>query len=389
VCPVFGLVGGHQYGYAYVGAIGLVLTYFYHGREKARHLVENCIHCEACRTVCAAGIDLPLLIKTVHARIQDEEGHSLKRLLLADVMVRPKLFHGMLRIAGKAQRPLTGGTPYLRHLSPLLTKEHRFRTLPAMAPRPFHDMWKVLKPHVKNPKYRVALFAGCLHDFVYTNPLQAAVSLLADFQVGVEFPLAQSCCGLPLEILGETKAARNVALQNAMVLNPERYDAVLAPCASCAAHLKKGYPRLLNGVISWRADKIMPLSAFLFDVLQMGRDEPKSGDVMVTYHAPCHLSRALGIKDPPRRLIQRAGYNFVPAEEEETCCGFGGTYSIGFPEISSQILSKKVEDIIKTGAHIVVTECPGCVLQLQGGLRKQGNAVQVLHLAELLTRPKT
>lgn len=394
VCPVFRVVGGHQYGYIYVGAIGLVLTYFFHGREKARHLVKNCINCEACRVVCAAGIDLPLLIKAVHARIQDEEGHPLKNILIAGVMGRRKWFHATLRGAGRVQGPLTGGSPYLRHLPLILTREHNFRTLPAMAPRPFRDRWKVLKPHVENPSYRVALFAGCLHDFVYPEQLQAAVTLLADFKVDVDFPMAQSCCGLPLETLGETKAARDVARQNVMALNPECYDVILALCASCAAHLKNRVPRILEGVTPWArraqglAERVMPLSAFLYDVLQMNSADLKPGKVKTTYHAPCHLCRGLGIKEAPRLLIQRAGFKFVRAEEEETCCGFGGTYSTQFPQVSSQILSQKLDDIKKTGAQFLVTECPGCILQLRGGILHRGDAVEVLHLAELLDRLK-
>ena len=274
----------------------------------------------------------------------------------------------------------------------IFAREHDFRTLPAMAPRAFRDGWKRLKPPVENPRYRVGLFAGCLHDFVYPEPLHAALALLTDFKVDVDFPMAQSCCGLPLEMLGETKAARDVARQNVLAINPERYDVILAPCASCAAHLKNRVPRILEGLhpwarrAQWLAEKVMPLSAFLYDVLQMSSADLKPGKGKTTYHAPCHLCRGFGIKEAPRQLIQRAGFNFVPAEEEETCCGFGGTYSTQFPLISSQILFQKLEDIKKTGAQFLVTECPGCILQLRGGIHHRGDAVEVFHLAELLAR---
>jgi len=102
VCPVFRVVGGHQYGYIYVGAIGLVLTYFFHGNENARHLVMNCINCESCRVVCTAGIDLPLLIKAVRARILDEEGHSPQPIL-------PVWFLGAFRSGQFLCRPIRGG----------------------------------------------------------------------------------------------------------------------------------------------------------------------------------------------------------------------------------------------------------------------------------------
>jgi iron-sulfur cluster protein len=167
VCPVYRMVGGHQYGHIYIGAIGLIITYFFHGREKARNLVQNCINCGACKEVCASGIDLPQLIKEVHARVQDAEGHPLKSLVLAKVLKSRKLFHTLLRSAKVAQKPVTGGTPYLRHLPQIFAREHNFRALPAIAKTPFRDRWPRIAPRVSSPRCRVALFSGCVQDFVY------------------------------------------------------------------------------------------------------------------------------------------------------------------------------------------------------------------------------
>ncbi len=116
VCPVYRMVGGHKYGHIYIGAIGLIITYFFHGRDKAKNLVQNCINCGACKAVCAAGIDLPRLIKEVLARIQDEAGHPLTSLLLGKVLRSRKLFHTLLRSARIAQKPVTDDSQYLRHL---------------------------------------------------------------------------------------------------------------------------------------------------------------------------------------------------------------------------------------------------------------------------------
>ena len=106
----------------------------------------------------------------------------------------------------------------------------------------------------------------------------------------------------------------------------------------------------------------------------------------VTFHAPCHLCRGLGVTEAPRSLIRAAGFEFVPAAEEQTCCGFGGTYSSKFPEISAQILDKKLDDAGRTGAAVLVTECPGCVMQLRGGAVKRNADFKVMHLAELMAR---
>ncbi len=219
VCPVYRMVGGHRYGHIYIGAIGLIVTYFFHGREKARNLVQNCINCGACKSVCAAGIDLPRLIKEVHARVQDEEGHPIKSLMLARVLKNRKLFHTLLRSARLAQKPVTGGTPYLRHLPQMFAAEHNFRALPAIAERPFRDRWEAIRPYVPAPRLRVALFSGCVQDFVYPEQLEAAVKLIAGRRVALEFPMQQSCCGLPVEMMGEKDAAREVARQNVKAID--------------------------------------------------------------------------------------------------------------------------------------------------------------------------
>lgn len=389
VCPVYRMVGGHQYGHIYIGAIGLIITYFFHGREKARNLVQNCINCGACKAVCASGIDLPRLIKEVHAKVQDEEGHPIKSLMLAKVLKSRKLFHTLLRSAKLAQKPVTGGTAYLRHLPQIFAKEHNFRVLPAVAEKPFRDRWAKIKPRVTAPRCRVALFSGCVQDFVYPEQLEAAVQLLADQQVAVEFPMKQSCCGLPVAMMAENEAALDVARQNVTAFNPEHYDYIITLCASCASHLKHAYPRMLadnkelGGEVAEFAAKVVPFSVFL-EVLGWKAPAAATNGAKVTYHAPCHLCRGLGVIDAPRRMIQKAGFQFVPAEEEQTCCGFGGTYSSKFPEISAQILNKKLDDVFKTGADLLVTECPGCVMQLRGGAEKRQDTFAVMHLAELM-----
>jgi iron-sulfur cluster protein len=394
VCPVYRMVGGHQYGHIYIGAIGLIVTYFFHGREKARNLVQNCINCGACKAVCASGIDLPRLIKEVHARIQDEEGHPIQSVMLSMVLKNRRLFHTLLRSAQIAQKPVTDQTQYLRHLPHIFSRQHNFRALPAIAERAFRDQWEEIAPVVPKARLKVALFAGCVQDFVYPEQLIAGTRLLAAHGIAVEFPMAQSCCGLPVAMMGEKKAAVAVARQNVAALDPSRYDYIVTLCASCASHLKHAYPRMLGtdarvgATVRAFAQKVQPLSVLLNDI--MGLDDrlfkTQAGAPTVTYHAPCHLCRGLGVHAAPQTLLHKAGCRFTPAAEEETCCGFGGTYSAKFPEISAEILAKKLDDAIRTGAELLVTECPGCVMQLRGGARRQGLALQVEHLAEVLVR---
>ena len=394
VCPVYRMVGGHQYGHIYIGAIGLIVTYFFHGRDKAKNLVQNCINCHACKAVCAAEIDLPRLIKEVLARIQDEEGHPLTSLLLGKVLRSRKLFHSLLRSARIAQKPVTDESQYLRHLPFIFAKEHNFRALPAIKEKPFRDRWPSLKPEVENPQYRVALFSGCVQDFVYPEQLEAAIDLLSERNVALDFPMDQSCCGLPVEMMGEKEAARDVALRNMNAILSGNFDYIVTLCASCASHLKIGYEKLfendpsMTGRVQSFTEKVYPFSSFLNDILSIDADVFDQKGAKTTYHAPCHLCRGLGVRKAPHDLIEKAGLEFCPADEEETCCGFGGTYSSKFPNISAQILARKLDDFEKTGADLLVTECPGCVMQLKGGFKKRGEKMNVMHIAEALVKNK-
>ena len=394
VCPVYRLVGGHKMGHIYIGAIGLILTYFFHGKDKAKNLVQNCINCEACKDVCAGGIDLPRLIKEIHARIQDEDGHPLPSFLLSKVLKNRKLFHTLLRTAKWGQKPIAEKDGFIRHLPMIFSKEHSFRALPTIAETPFRDWWKENRPQVENPKYRVALFSGCVQDFVYPEQMQAAVDVFAANGVDMEFPMEQSCCGLPVQMMGEKSASRDVAAQNLRAFEPEAYDYIITLCASCAAHLKHNYPKLVmdKPSLKLRADafaaKIIDYSSFVNDVLKVEKDGFRETGEKATYHAPCHLCRGLDVHEAPRQLIEKGGMEYVECDEEEVCCGFGGTFSMKFPELSAELLNKKLNNVEKTGATTLLSDCPGCIMQLRGGLKARGSNIKVKHVAEVMSANK-
>ena len=389
VCPVYRLVGGHKMGHIYIGAIGLILTYFFHGKDKAKNLVQNCINCEACKDICAGGIDLPRLIKEIHARIQDEDGHPLPSLLLGKVLRNRKLFHTLLRSAKWAQKPVES-EGFIRHLPMILGKEHGFKALPAIAETPFRDKWPDIRPDVAEPRYRVALFSGCVQDFVYPEQMEAVIPVFAANGVSMEYPMEQSCCGLPVQMMGEKKASRDVAVQNLRAFETRAYDYIITMCASCAAHLKHNYPKLvadMPGLASKAeefASKVIDYSSFVHDVLKVDKEDFNASGHKGTYHSPCHLCRGLDVHDAPRQLIETGGLEYVECVEEEVCCGFGGTFSMKFPELSSELLKKKLANVEETGADVLLTDCPGCIMQLRGGLKTKGSSIEVRHIAEIL-----
>ncbi len=392
VCPVYRMVGGHQMGHIYIGAIGLITTYFFHGIENAKNLVQNCTNCGACKAVCAGGIDLPHLIKEIHARIQDEAGHPLQSLLLGKVLKSRKLFHSLLRTAHLAQKPLLDKKekPYLRHLPMIFSSDHNFRRLPAIADVPFRDRFEKLHKPTDNPRFTIALFSGCVQDFVYPEHLEAAMKGFAMHNIHVTFPMGQSCCGLPAVSMGEKSAARDVALQNLDAVDLDTVDYIVTLCASCASHLTHGVPKLLKDYAPKKAaafaDKVVPYSVFMNDIVGIASAVRTGADVgrKTAFHSPCHLCRGLGVHNTPHELIEKSGNQYVPTDEEETCCGFGGSFSTTFPAVSNEILTRKLDDVTESGADLLVTECPGCVLQLRGGVAKQGRKFTVCHLSELL-----
>ncbi|MHC1789601.1 L-lactate dehydrogenase (quinone) large subunit LdhH [Solidesulfovibrio sp.] len=391
VCPIYRLVGGHKYGHVYIGAIGLVATYFFHGREAAKNLVQNCLNCGACKAVCAAGIDLPTLIKEVHARIQDEEGHPLYSTAMGQLLKNRTLFHSMLKTARLLQKPVTGGTPYLRHLPMFLFKDQDFRALPAIADEAFRDRWEKIRPRVAEASLKVALFSGCVQDFVYPEQMEAAVAVIASKKgVAVEYPKGQSCCGLPLMMMGEKKAGRELAAHNMNAIDAQDFDYIVTMCASCASYLKHGYKRLFadDPAMAYKAaqfaHRVIDFSSFVRDVLGLTAEAFAGPEKKVTYHAPCHLCRGLGVTEAPRALLGEAGMDYVPAVEEDVCCGFGGTFSVKFPELSKELLTKKLNNLKATGATAMATDCPGCIMQIRGGFEQDKTPFEVRHVAEYL-----
>ena len=382
VCPVFRLVGGHRMGHVYVGAIGLVLTYLYHDRDAAKKLCQNCVGCGACKDVCSGGIDLPRLIQEIRARFAKEDGEPMMSRLARYAMRNRTVFHRLLKFMRFAQKPFSGRDGFVRHLPMALFGKHGFRTLPALAPKAFRELWPSLRRNVENPRFRIALFAGCAQDFALPHQLVAAMKVFRHFGVEVDFPMGQTCCGLPLVALGEKDAALDVARQNITAF-AGKYDAIVTLCASCASHLRHGYPKTVGAEAEEFSAKVMDFSSFVHDKLGVTEKDFARLGWKVAYHASCHLCRELGVKDAPRALISAAAH-YTPTPEEETCCGFGGSWSVKFPEISAELMRKKLDNVCSADATHLALDCPGCTIQLRGGADQGKRAIKVVHVAEVL-----
>ncbi|MDH3454348.1 MAG: LUD domain-containing protein [Desulfuromonadales bacterium] len=393
VCPVYQTVGGHVFGHVYIGAIGIILTAFFHGLDKAAEIVRACIGCRACVTVCPSNIDLENIILSLRETIGHEEGIGFgKSLVFRKVMRNRKLFHSLIRAASLLQKPVTGGNRTIRHLPLFFSSLTEWRTLPAIAEKSLRDQWTKIPQKVEQPRYKVALFGGCANDFLYPELGIDLIKVMNKLNVEVSYPLEQNCCGVPALYSGDKETAVALAEQNIAAMLKDDPDFVLTTCPTCTMALQRDFVEFLkdNPVWAAKAEHLAEITvdAAGFIVNQLGAAEVFKGlsaAEKVTYHDSCHLKRGAGVWKEPRELLTTSGRELVEMDHADRCCGFGGSYSLtSHPDISKQILGDKVKDIEKSGATCVAMDCPGCMLQLRGGLEKQEINVRAMHTIQLL-----
>ncbi len=228
----------------------------------------------------------------------------------------------------------------------------------------------------------------CLGEMLFPEVGVATVTLLRRLGVTVEFPSGQTCCGLPLFNSGYHRAAARVAARTVALF--EGAEHVVVPSGSCAWLVKKEYPTLLErhggpaDTARALAARTWELSQFLVEVLGV-TDVGSRFSGRVAYHDSCHLLRGLGEAAAPRRLLGAVpGAEVVDLEGAQECCGFGGSFAVRLPEVSTAIVRRKIACVEQSGAGSVVACDAGCLMQMGGALARAGSRVKPLHLAELL-----
>ena len=239
-----------------------------------------------------------------------------------------------------------------------------------------------------NQNPRVGLFVTCLVDLFRPSVGFAAIKLLEDAGCTVEVPMTQTCCGQPAYNSGDRADSRAIAENTIEAF--EEFDYVVAPSGSCAGMLKKHYPGLFSGEPEWEARardfsaKVHELVSFLADVrgvTAVAGSEAGS----VTYHDSCSGLRELNIKAQPRNLLRSIdGLELVELKDADVCCGFGGTFCVKYPDISNAIVEQKTGCIEASGAQTLLAGDLGCLMNMAGKLKRQGSAVEVRHVAEVL-----
>jgi L-lactate dehydrogenase complex protein LldE len=236
---------------------------------------------------------------------------------------------------------------------------------------------------------RVGLFVTCLVDLMRPSIGFAALKLLEDAGCEVIVPKMQTCCGQPGYNSGDRRSA--LALARKVLAEFEACDYVVAPSGSCAGMIRTHYPDLFSDQpaelerVKHLCEKTYELTDFLLNVAKLER-VTASFNGTVTYHDSCAGLREMGVKAQPRALLAKVGgLQLREMSEAETCCGFGGTFSIKFGDISSRLADNKCENALATGADAIVLGDLGCMLNIEGRLRRRGDTkTRVLHVAEVL-----
>jgi glycolate oxidase iron-sulfur subunit len=325
--------------------------------------VDTCLLCNACLDHCPPKVPISYLMTRARAVMRKEKPLSLTaRFVLRQVLPRPVLLRGIARVGGACER-----LGLRRVVGPLLkrwpTLDRANRTGPQLPGVTARQLLKGVDLKPSGPvKAKVAYFISCTRDVVFPRAALAAVRVLV--AAGCEVVLPElPCCGLPCTSAGDLEGADQLAERHKRLLADLQVDALVVDDGSCAAHLSE-------------FTRIAEFATFLDE---LGLPEPKARvDRRVTWHDPCSMKHHLKVWAAPRRLIRSIpGIDYREATDADVCCGGAGSFMVTQPDLSDKILDLKTTAFTATGADLVVTSSPSCLIQL-------GRTLQVITLAELL-----
>lgn len=364
-------------------------------REVEQHLF-HCLDCRMCNTVCPAGVPVGQSILAARAAFGERLGRPWWRKLvcghvlisatrLGRVMVPVRLYQllGLPALVKPLLRVLPG-----RLFARLSQME---ALLPQLPMQPLHTQLDPVTPAIGSRKYRVGFFLGCMMSQIFAVESRATVNVLTGFGCEVATPHGQVCCGAPQDDQGDRGRVREFARRNvALFETVGEVDAIVADCAACSSMLKE-YGELLKDDPQFAA-RATAFSAKVRDIYEwydeilpasVGTERPaKTG---VTIHDACHLANAQGVREAQRRVLGRMpGVQIREMQAPSACCGSAGIYNVTHPDMANLRLERKLKDIADTGALIVVTNGPGCLLQLRAGLRQRDSEVQIRHISSLV-----
>lgn len=382
------------------GRIALMRA-LYEGRLRMTPAVVGhwglCLQCRACEAACPSGVPFGRMMEATRAQLHGPGRDGPCARLVRWLLFRQLLPHqrrlewlaGLLRLYQRSRLQSLVRASHVLRLAPSLARAEA--ALPSLPPRffsPTRPLGGTGGQHAGS-RGTVALFTGCVMPLLYGRVHEATVRVLQRVGFTVVVPPGQLCCGALNVHAGEREAAREMARQNVEVFLGAGVGAVVANAAGCGAHLK-GYAELLEGAPA-DAERARRFSAAVLDLSEVleGTFLPPLGEVRerAVYQEPCHLVHAQRIRAAPRRLLGAIpGLELAEMAESDVCCGAAGSYSLAQPGMARRLLERKLEHIRAAAPTVVVSANPGCMLQLEQGLRRAGLGTPVVHFIELLDR---
>ncbi len=357
-----------------------------------------CLGCLACETACPAGVKYATLFEYARADIEhsgvlnNPQRDLIRQLTLKTLFTNPNLLRFVGRLLWIYQA--TGMQDLVRSLGLTRLLPKKMREMEPLTPTVNDQFSDALIRPVETPpakRYRVGLLTGCVQDLIYSDVNRDTADVLLANGCEVVTPRSQYCCGSLHAHNGELEAARDMARRTIDSFDLGALDAVITNAAGCGSHLKT-YGHLLHDDPAYAARaaewdrKIKDIHQWLSEI---GITPPRPGvePQKVTYHEACHLCHGQKITAQPREVLRAIpGLELVELPESTWCCGSAGIYNITQPEMSQQLLKRKLEQVDATGAPVVATANPGCLVQIVSGLRASGRDVEAIHPISLLAR---
>ena len=390
-CPTFRATG-HEAGVAR-GRLALLRALNEGRLEWSADLEEPlfaCLLCGACTTNCFPAVPTSDLVVDAREEYLEKVGRNrIHKLLFEQLLPYPE----RLRRAAKAVSlgKNSGLSAVARALGLLRIFGRDFPQSEKIVGRmPGYALRERIKPGVlegRGKELRVGYFVGCGMEIMNPVAAEASLDLLREAAREVHV-LENACCGLPAKSYGDREAAKRLAQKNLELLASGRFDVIVTDCSSCAAFLKKYPDQFAEG--NPLHEQAKAAASKVRDLVEqvLATDPPRfeeAKQVIVTYHDPCHASRGQSLVEQPRKILKSLpGVEYREMPEADWCCGGAGSYALSHYELAMKVLDRKIDNVEKTGAHVLVTSCPACIIQLAYGIRRRKLPIQVSHLSEVV-----
>jgi glycolate oxidase iron-sulfur subunit len=349
-----------------------------------------CLLCGACTTNCFPAVPTADLIVDAREEYLEKVGRKrIHKLLFEHLLPYPERLRRVARAVALGKN--SGLSSVARALGLLRIFGRDFPKSEKIIGRmPGYALREKFPPGVlqgRGKELRIGYFVGCGMEIMNPVAAEASIDLLREAALEVHV-LENTCCGLPAGSYGDRKAARRLAAKNLEVVTAQPLDLIVTDCSSCASFLKQ-YPGLfdegdpLHEKSKEVASRVRDMveQALAFPPPKLEETEP----IIVTYHDPCHASRGQNLVEQPRQILESLpGVEYREMPEADWCCGGAGSYALSHFETAMKVLDRKIDNVEKTGANVLTTSCPACIIQLAYGVRRRNLPVRVCHLSELL-----